>query len=61
MFLNTSYAIFNFRIVMIKFDMIRKYDMNLTQFLRIWVMYNRILVIFVLIHITRLINWSYSC
>ena len=44
-----------------KFDTTREHDTNPTQFLRVWVEYNRIWVIFVLTRLTRLINESYSC
>ena len=44
-----------------KFDTTRKQNTNPTRFLRVWVEYNRVLVIFVLTRLTRLINESYSC
>ena len=44
-----------------KFDTTREHDTNPTLFLRVWVEYNRVWVIFVLTRLTRLINGSYSC
>ena len=44
-----------------KFDTTREHDTNLTRFLRVWVEYNRVWVIFVLTRLIRLINGSYSC
>ena len=50
-----------FRLGLVKFDPIREHDTNPTWFLWVWVEYNRVLVIFVLTRLTRLINESYSC
>ena len=49
------------KVGLVKFDTIREYDMNLIRFLWVRVEYNRVLVIFVLTCLTRLINRSYSC
>ena len=46
---------------LIKFDTTCEHDTNPTRFLRVWVEYNRVLVIFMLTRLTRLINGSYSC
>ena len=46
---------------LVKFDTICEHDMNLTQFLRVWIEYIRIWVIFMLTHLTHFINESYSC
>ena len=39
-----------------KFDSIREHDTNQTRFLRVWVEYNRVWVIFVLTRLTHLMN-----
>ena len=44
-----------------KFDATQEHDTNPTRFLRVWVEYNHVWVIFVLTRLTRLINGSYSC
>ena len=46
---------------LVKFDTTHEHDMNQIRFLWVWVEYNRVLVIFVLIRLTRLINESYLC
>ena len=43
-----------------KFDTTREHDTNPIWFLRVWVEYNRVWVIFVLTLLTRLIIGSYS-
>ena len=49
------------RLWLAKFDTICEHDTNSTRFLQVLVEYNRVLVIFVLTRLTRLINGSYSC
>ena len=52
---------FEIKVGLAKFDTTREHNTNPTQFLRVWVEYNHVWVIFVLTRLTRLINGSYSC
>ena len=59
MYFPRNYQEYHQKVGLAKFDMTCEHDTNPTRFLRVWVKYNCVWVIFVLTRLTRLISGSY--